>query len=284
MKKFFFSLVAILAVVLVASCRKSSSYSKALNPATNQNEYTAEAAKEFLESGEFTFIIGFDADFPPYGYQDENGELVGFDLDLAREVAKRQGWEIELKPIDWDAKDAELNSGMINCIWNGFTINGREELYTWTDPYVDSSQVILVRRDSGITSKAKLAGKVVEAQADSSGLKALEDESAKEFRASLKKVIEVPNFNQAYMELQSGVCDAVVIDYSVAVRLMSSDTSCVILDETLVTEQYGVGFKLGNTALRDKVQGTLKAMYADGTFRKISEKWFNGDDVSIIKL
>lgn len=283
MKKLLFSLLAVAAVAfLVTACGKKS-YSKSNNPASRQGDYTAEAADAFLSSGDFTLIVGFDADFPPYGFRDANGDLVGFDLDLAKEVAKRQGWKIELRPIDWDAKDAELSSGTINCIWNGFTINGREELYTWSEPYVDSSQVVMVRKDSGIETLKDLAGKVVEAQADSSGLKAIEADEAKELRASLKQLIQVPNFNQAFMELKAGVCNAVIIDNGVAAKLLSNDASCKLLEESLLAEKYGVGFKKGNTALRDRVQATLNDMYDDGTFRACSEKWFEGKDVTIPK-
>ena len=235
-------------------------------------------------SKQFVLRVGFDAEFPPYGFRDDDGNLVGFDLDLAKEVAQRRGWGIELKPIDWDAKDAELNSGTINCIWNGFTINGREELYTWTEPYVDNSQVVLVKNSSGIKTLADLAGHVVEAQADSSGLAALNDEEHAELKASLKKVVEVPNFNQAFMELEAGVCEAVVVDEGVALSFLKEHSADFgILGETLKSEQYGVGFRLGNIALRDHVQETLNQMIEDGTFRTISEKWFEGKDVTIRK-
>ena len=123
-----------------------------------------------------TFTVGFDAEFPPYGYRDDNGEYVGFDLDLAAEVCKRQGWELVKQPIDWDAKDMELSSGAIDCIWNGFTMNGREDAYTWTEPYVDNSQVFVVAAASGVQNKEELAGKVVAVQKDSSALAALNDE------------------------------------------------------------------------------------------------------------
>ena len=99
------------------------------------------------------FTVGFDAEFPPYGYKDENGEYVGFDLDLAEEVCRRNGWKLVKQPIDWDSKDSELNSGSISCIWNGFTLNGRESLYTWSYPYIDNSQVIIVKNDSDIIKK-----------------------------------------------------------------------------------------------------------------------------------
>lgn len=279
MKQSLAAFLALFVMLALASCGKNP----ASNAATTQDEHGYDAAAAQLDTGNFTLVVGFDASFPPYGYQDDNGELVGFDLDLAKEVAKRRGWKVELRPIDWDSKDAELSSGSINCIWNGFTINGREDLYTWSEPYVDSSQVILVRKDSPIYTKADLANKVVEAQADSSGLKALQDPSCDELRKSLRQVIEVPNFNQAYMELQAGTCDAVVIDYSVAVRLMKGNDVARVLDENLTTEQYGIGFKLGNTALRDKVQETLDQMHADGTFSTISKKWFDGEDVTIQK-
>ena len=123
-----------------------------------------------------TFTVGFDAEFPPYGYQDENGEYTGFDLELAEELCKRLGWELVKKPIDWNAKDQELNTGSIDCIWNGFTIQGREDLYTWTVPYVDNSQVIVVKAGAGITGTADLAGKNLVVQADSSALAALTGE------------------------------------------------------------------------------------------------------------
>lgn len=230
----------------------------------------------------FTLIVGFDASFPPYGFQNEDGELVGFDLDLAAEVAKRQGWGIKLRPIDWDAKDAELSSGTINCIWNGFTITPeRETQYTWSKPYVNSAIVVMVRKNSGIAKIADLAGKIVEAQADSSGLAAITDDKYKDLCASFKKLIEVPDYNQAHMELQSGACDAVVIDESVAKGYLKDDDKCAILDEPVNVEQYGIGFKLGNVELRDKVQASLDEMLADGTFKTISEKWFEGIDMGI---
>ena len=110
------------------------------------------------EDDRTTFTVGFDAEFPPYGYKDTDGEYIGFDLDLAAEVCKRRGWTLVKQPIDWDSKDMELNSGTIDCIWNGFTIQGREEDYTWTEPYVDNSQVVVVRASSDIQKPADLAG------------------------------------------------------------------------------------------------------------------------------
>ena len=227
-----------------------------------------------------TFTVGFDAEFPPYGSQHENGEYVGFDLDLAAEVCARNGWELVKKPINWDSKDMELETELIDCIWNGFTINGREDKYTWSTPYVDNSQVVVVGKDSGIASYADLAGKIVAVQADSSALAALtenEDGSNEENIAlaeSFEKLVEVPDYNTAFMNLEAGAVDAIAMDIGVAqYQLEQRGDAFVILDGTLAAEQYGIGFKLGNTELRDAVQKTLDEMAADGTFAKIAEKY-----------
>lgn len=235
-----------------------------------------------------TFTVGFDAEFPPYGYLDENGEYVGFDLDLAAEVATRNGWELVKQPIDWNAKDMELSSGTIDCIWNGFTINGREDQYTWSEPYVDNSQVVVVASDAGIKSKADLAGKVVAVQKDSSALAALTDEENKEnvaLKDSFKELIEYADYNTAFMDLEQGAVEAVAIDIGVAQYQIDKREAgaFVMLEEKIATEQYGVGFKLGNEELRDTVQKTLDEMVADGTFMKIAEKWGLTDSVCLGK-
>lgn len=238
-----------------------------------------------------TFTVGFDASFPPYGYRDDNGEYVGFDLDLAAEVCARNGWELVKQPIDWDAKDMELSSGAIDCIWNGFTINGREDSYTWSEPYVDNSQVIAVASDSGITAKADLAGKIVAVQKDSSALAALNDEENAEniaLRDSFAELIEYADYNTAFMDLEQGAVDAVAIDIGVAqYQIESREEGAFMMlegdDNKIATEQYGVGFLLGNEALRDTVQATLNKMVEDGTFMKIAEKWGLTDSVCLGK-
>ena len=221
-----------------------------------------------------TFTVGFDANFPPYGYK-EGDEYVGFDLDLAAEVANRNGWELVKQPIDWDSKDMELNAGTIDVLWNGFTINGREDKYAWSKPYVDSSIVIVVRGDSGIETAADLAGKVVLVQADSSGKAALDEAENADLKASFADLTEVPDYNNAFMTLEAGAADAVVVDQSVAKQQMAArdEGAFMELAEPLRSEQYGIGFKLGNEALRDQVQTSLDEMVKDGTFMKIAEKY-----------
>lgn len=239
------------------------------------------------ENSDKQFIVGFDAEYPPYGYKDDNGEYVGFDLDLAQEVCARNGWELVKQPIDWDSKDMELNSGSIDCIWNGFTMTGREDDYTWSKPYVDNSIVVVVKEGSGIEKKEDLTGKVVAVQADSSGLAALTDEEDNEenlkLAASFSDLQQVADYNTAFMNLEAGAVDAIVVDIGVADYQLESRTGFVMLDDKIRTEQYAVGFKLGNEELRDKVQSTLDEMVKDGTFDDIAKKWDLSDMVCLGK-
>lgn len=228
-----------------------------------------------------TFTVGFDAEFPPYGFMDGDGEYVGFDLDLAAEVCERQGWELVKQPINWDTKDMELSSGSIDCIWNGFTMNGREDAYTWSVPYVDNSQVFVVAEDSGIAAKADLAGKIVGVQADSSALAALEDEESPEnleLAASFASLDQFADYNTAFMELEAGSIDALAMDIGVANYQLKQREGYTILtgdngEEYLATEQYAIGFLLGNDELKDTVESTLMQMVDDGTFKEITEKY-----------
>ena len=225
-----------------------------------------------------TFTVGFDAEYPPYGYMDDSGEYTGFDLDLAQEVCDRNGWELVKQPIDWDAKDMELNSGTIDCIWNGFTMTGREDDYTFTVPYVDNSIVFVVMNDSDIQTKEDLAGKVVVTQADSSALTALTSEEDNDenlaLTASFAELQQVADYNTALLNLESGAVDCIAVDIGVAqYQLSSRGDTFRMLEEPLSTEQYGIGFKKGNEALRDIVQDTLFEMYKDGTFDEIAAKY-----------
>lgn len=239
------------------------------------------------ENSDKQFIVGFDAEYPPYGYKDDNGEYVGFDLDLAQEVCARNGWELVKQPIDWESKDMELNSGSIDCIWNGFTMTGREDDYTWSKPYVDNSIVVVVKEGSGIEKKEDLAGKVVAVQADSSGLAALTDEEDNEenlkLAASFSDLQQVADYNTAFMNLEAGAVDAIVVDIGVADYQLESRTGFAMLDDKIRTEQYAVGFKLGNEELRDQVQSTLDEMVKDGTFDDIAKKWDLSDMVCLGK-
>lgn len=259
--------------VIAMGCGGSDDAAKGNSSAETKKEETV--AESIGKAKGDTFTVGFDANFPPYGYSDDSGEYVGFDLDLAQEVCDRNGWKLVKQPIDWDSKDMELESGTIDCIWNGFTMNGREDNYTWSKPYVDNSQVIVVAEDAGITTLEELAGKVVLVQADSSALATLKDEEGQaELAGTFGELTEIADYNTAFMNLEAGAADAVAMDIGVAnYQIESRGGGFVILDEQLSTEQYAVGFKLNNGALRDQVQKTLDEMTADGTLEKIAENY-----------
>ena len=236
---------------------------------------TEAAGTQTTDGEKNTFTVGFDASFPPYGYQ-ENGEYVGFDLDLAQEVCDRNGWELVKTPIDWDAKNIELNGGSIDCIWNGFTMNGREDDYTWTPAYINNTQVFAVNKNSGIKKAADLAGKNVLVQADSSALAALQDEENTDIKAladSFGSLTQVPDYESALMELEAGSADAVAMDEGVALTKQAQNDNIVILDDVISQEQYGIAFKKGNDELRDQVWSTLLEMEKDGTVDKIAAKY-----------
>lgn len=227
------------------------------------------------------FVLGLDDSFPPLGFRDDSNNIVGYDIDLAAEVCKRLGVELKCQPIDWSAKEQELNTGNIDCIWNGFTMTPeREEALSFTKPYLDNAQIVIVRADSGITSLADLAGKKVGLQAGSSAADAVE--SAPEFKASLSEIIEVKDNLTALMDLEIGGVDAVVMDMVVGnYSIATTGKPFVVLNESLSSEKYGVGFRKGDVKLRDEVQRVLEEMAADGTVANISGKWF-GADISVI--
>jgi len=233
-------------------------------------------------SAKTTFKVGFDQDFPPMGFVGEDGEFTGFDLELATEVAKRIGKEVKYQPIAWDAKDMELTSGTIDCIWNGFSIQGREDKYTWSKPYMKNDQVFVVKSDSSIESLEDLAGKTVEVQVDSSAEAALKENT--ELADTFGKLQTVADYNTGFMDLEMGGVDAIAMDSVVANYQITKrgGNGFTVLDTPLSSEEYGIGFKLGNEALRDEVQKALDEMKADGTMKTISEKWF-GKDVTTLE-
>ena len=276
MKKLIATILMAGMVVSMAACGTEKTDDAKTDAPANEN------GTEVATGGD-TFTVGFDQDFPPFGYVGDDGEFTGFDIEMATECAKRMGKEIVLQPIDWDAKDMELESGTIDCIWNGFTMNGREDQYTWSDSYMDNTQVVITKKDSGITTLADLEGKIVEVQKESSAQSALEDEDHTDLLASFGDFLQVAEYNTAFMDLESGAVDAIAIDIGVAnFQLEGKEDDYIILDETISSEQYAIGFLKGNETLRDEVQSTLMEMVEDGTFAEISDRYF-GYDVCTLK-
>lgn len=275
------SLAACSGGAVSAPAETKAESTEAKTEAAETTEKAAEAEGETKVEGG-TLIVGFDQDFPPMGFVGDDGEYTGFDLELAQEVAKRLGLEYKAQPIAWDSKDMELESGNIDCIWNGFTMTGREDDYTWTEPYMANQQVFVVANDSDINSQADLAGKIVEVQADSSAEAALKE--APELTATFKELLTTADYNTAFMDLEQGAVDAIAMDVIVAgYQIQQRNADFKILDDSLSEEEYGVGFKKGNTELRDKVQSTLEEMAEDGTLQEVSEKWFSKDVTTVGK-
>ena len=240
----------------------------------------AEASEAGAAGG--TFTVGFDQEFPPMGFVGDDGEYTGFDLEVAKAVAERLGLEFVPQPVDWAAQDMELESGHIDCIWNGFTMTGREDDYTWSEAYMANQQVFVVTAESGIKTLADLAGKVVEVQAESSAEAALKDDP--DLTGTFGTLQTTPDYNTAFMDLQMGAVDAIAMDEVVArFQIEQRQVDFIVLDETLAAENYAVGFKKGNDTLKDQVQEQLEALAADGTLAKISEKWFDKDITTIGK-
>lgn len=299
MKKVIAVLLTGVMALSMAACGSGGSSSTASGSADTASGTDANAAAETTEvaaasteteaadNDDQTFVVGFDAEYPPYGYKDEaTGEYTGFDLELAQEVCDRRGWTLVKQPINWDNKDAEIDSGTIDCIWNGMTYTGREEDYTWSDPYVDNSIVIAVRADSDIQSADDLAGKIVITQSDSSALTALESDDLADLRNSFADLQQNPSYNTCFTDLEAGAVDAIAVDIGVARYQVSNNPDTFrLLDDPISTEQYAIAFKKGNTELRDEVQETLDEMMEDGTFMEIAEKYedYNLADMVIVK-
>ena len=222
-----------------------------------------------------TFVVGFSDKFPPFGFKADNGQYTGFDLDLAKEVAKRNNWTFKAQPIiSWDTKEVELESDSVDCIWSEFTIDGRENDFTWSNPYFNNSQVIVVKSDSNINSIDDLKGKSLEVEPTSSAFDTLNENET--LKNTFGEVNEIADYETGFMDLDSGICDALIVDIGCAKYHIAdkySNDSFKILDQPLKYEKYGVAFKKGNNELKDQVQKTLDEMFEDGTVDKIAQNY-----------
>ena len=238
----------------------------------------AQSADSAATDGSFTLAVGFDQGYPPYGYVGDDGQFTGFDLELAKAVCEKMGWELKLEPIDWDAKDALIGSGTINCIWNGFTMENRENDYTFSEPYMYNEQVVVVKKDSGAKNLEDLAGKTVLTQVDSAALHVLENDNAEEggqaaLAATFKELQTIGDYNNAFMQLESGMVDAVACDLSIASYQMAAKPDTYVKLGVLAPENYAVGFKKGDTELAQQVTDALKALNEDGTVKQLCDKY-----------
>lgn len=252
---------ALAATTLIAACGQQEAPSAPAAPAP--------AAK---------IVVGLDDNFPPMGFRDAKNELVGFDIDLAREAAKRLGVEVEFKPIDWNAKEAELSGKRVDVLWNGLTITEkRKEQIAFTAPYLENHQIVVVAANSPVKAKADLAGKVVGVQEGSSAVEAIEKDAVGK---SFKELKKFGDNVAALMDLTTGRLDAVVLDEIVGRYYVAKKPGdYLILDDNFGTEEYGVGVRKDDAELLGKLQKAMDEMKKDGAAARISTQWFGKDIV-----
>lgn len=277
--------VLMVSALLLTGCGGTSEKTGDSNAAGGSEETAAAKGDgswdKIKEKGEF--VLGLDENFPPMGFRDAKGEITGFDVDIAKEVCSRLGVTLTLQPINWDAKEQELNTGNIDCIWNGFTITEeRKQQVLFSKPYMKNRQVVVVMDKSGLSKLDDLAGKKLGLQAGSSAADALN--GAKDFKAKLKETVEFDDNTTALMDLEKGGLDAVLMDEIVARYYITKESKGYkVLDQELASEEYGIGFRKDDVQLMEKFQETLDAMAKDGKLAEISNKWFSKDITTVAK-
>ncbi len=270
-------LVLVLSMISLVGCSNETAKQETLEEETSQQESTAQEDSFEKIKAKGKVVMGLDDTFAPMGFRDENNKIVGFDVDLAQEVFKRNDLELVLQPIDWTMKEAELNAGNIDMIWNAYTITEeRKEKVAFTKPYLDNRQVIVTLEGSGIKSKSDLAGKKVAAQTGSSAVDAMntEPELVKSFDGGEPVLFDTNN--EAFMDLEAKRVDAVVADEVLAryyIKQKGAD-KYTILDEDFGDEEYGIGFRKQDKKLLEMVDKTLDEMRKDGSYDLIYQKWF----------
>jgi polar amino acid transport system substrate-binding protein len=271
MKKLLAMILAItMMAAIFAGCGSSST-----TQTEQKEEATTEAAAAAADTGDGTFVFkhGFDLDYPPYSYIDDDGKTGGFDVEMAQAVCDYYGWEYQAVPFNWDAKDAELNAGSCDCIWSGFTMNGREDDYLWSKAYSDNTQMIMVNKNSDIKTLADLKGKIVGVQTSTSAYDMLNEGDQKALRDTFADMPVYETYTIAFNDLKAGAIDAIAIDVTSGNYLMSNETDYVYLDEELGSEQYAIGFRKDDTELCEKINAALDALVADGTYDEIGKKY-----------
>ena len=295
MKNKIAKLLAVMALVpaLLAGCSSSAASDSTEETTSDTAVSAADNAETEAESGDTAtaeddslqkvldsgkFILGLDATFKPMGYTDENDNIVGFDIDVAEEVCARLGVELVKQPIDWDTKEQDLDAGKIDCIWNGMSINAsRAEVMNLSEPYMENAMVFVVANGSSVASQADLDGKTVAVQSGSTAQEILEGSDLNVTETALATNVE------CLQQLELNLVDAVFMDSVVAnYEIKETGKDYVILPDGLEAEEYAIGFRKNDNALRDKVQETLSEMKADGKLGEISTKWF-GSDITTVK-
>ena len=284
MKKAVCALLAGLLIVSASGCGLVQGAASKANPNSSASKAADESWKKVKSADQF--VLGFDKAFPPMGYIDtKTGKTVGFDIDMATEACKRLNIKINFQPIDWN------NNGNVDCLWNGFSkTTERAEKFALSEPYMKNNQIILIKTGSSYKGLDSLAGKTVGVQSDSSAETALNVSTNAAFKKSLKSIVKIDDYSKAVMEIQNGTIDAIAIDEVVARYYLTKNPGAYKIlqdkggkDDSLAVEDYVVGFRKGDNALKQKIDGALNEMAKDGTAAKISRKWFGKDVITVGK-
>ena len=253
MKKLFALLLALAMVFTLAACGAEKK---------EEGNATPEPTK---------FIMGIDPEYPPFSYLGDNGEYTGFDVEVCKAACEKLGYELEIFGVNWDEKLVQLDAGECDCVWAGMTLldSMKEAGYVLSNPYYDNTQVILVKKDSGITTSADLAGKYVAVQLGTSGEALLNGDLA-DLTATFDQLITCDSFLKCFAELDGGSVDAVFVDAPVAKSYAEGKDGYLIIDEALGAEQYGIAFRNGDQALCDAIEGAVAELVKDGTYAKIA--------------
>ncbi len=221
-----------------------------------------------------TFVMGIDPEYPPFSYLGDDGEYTGFDVEICKAACELLGWDLQIFAVDWDNKLIQLDNRECDCVWSGMTIRQTmyDQGYVISEPYYDNTQVILVKKDSGIASSADLAGKVVVVQLGTSG-EAMLNEDLTELTATFDSLVTCQSFLMCFTELEGGAADAVVVDLPVAAAYAAGKDNLVILDEQLGSEQYGIAFRNGDDELCAQVAGAVAQLVENGTYAEIAAKY-----------
>ena len=277
MKKISLAVFAMMMVAMLAVFAGCSSSSDTNSGTADSGTAQDNSLQNVLDKG--TLVLGLDDSFPPMGFRDENNNIVGFDIDVATEVANRMGVELKLQPIEWSTKEMELNTGSVDCLWNGLSIDDeRKQAMDLSEPYMTNRMVLVVLNDSEYTDQASLAGKTIGVQNGSTAEKILEES---DFSKTIGNTIGFKDNVTAFMELETKGIDAIFMDEVVAnYAITSQNKDFKVLEDGLTEEEYAIGVKKGNESLVNEVQKYIDEMKADGTMTQISEKWFGKDVVS----
>ena len=270
-KKIILTLSVLLTGLVLASCAETS------------EEKNDDKWETYLENKKI--VIGFDNTFVPMGFKNEEGENVGFDIDLANAVFAEYGIEVEWKPITWSMKEAELDNGTIDLIWNGYSVTDeRKEKVLFSDIYMETEEVLIVKKESPVTQLSDMADKVVGAQAASSGYEAFENNPAvlKDIVKD-KDAVQYSTFTQAFIDLENDRIDALLVDKVYANYYLAEKNETDnyrILSAALESGDFAVGARKTDVTLIQKINEAFKKLYQEGTFQEISQKWFNEDTAS----